>query len=99
MGALLSDGLAFSQRLMDKFNQLIKDQPEEIEYEEEEFIKDNKIFWTETETKTCHVCLSTQHLAAACPKIQDRRRNANRINKLTDLYKRKKVEADNINTF
>src|SRR3989440_1780690 len=70
-----------------------------LEYEEEEFIKNNKIFWTETETKTCHVCLSTQHLAAACPKIQDRRRNENRINKLADLYKRKKVEADNINTF
>src|SRR6266487_4241562 len=54
----------------------------------ESYIKDNKIFWTKTETKTCHVCLSTQHLAAACPKIQDRRRNENRINKLADLYKR-----------
>src|SRR6185369_14982578 len=70
-----------------------------LDYEEEEYIKDNRIFWTETETKTCHVCLSTQHLAAACPKIQDRRRNENRINKLADLYKRKKVEANNINTF
>src|SRR5439155_1693087 len=59
-----------------------------LEYEEEEFIKNNKIFWTETETKTCHVCLSTQHLTAACPKIQDRRINENRINKLADLNKR-----------
>ena len=28
------------------------------------YIKDNRIFWTEAKTKTCHVCLSTQHLAA-----------------------------------
>src|SRR3989440_5219003 len=70
-----------------------------FDYEEEEYIKDNRIFWTEAETKTCHVCLSTQHLAAVCPKIQDRQRNENRINRLADLYKRKRVEADNMNTF
>ena len=70
-----------------------------FDYEEEKYIKDNRIFWTEAETKTCHVCLSTQHLAAVYPKIQDRQRNENRINRLADLYKRKRVEADNMNTF
>jgi len=60
------------------------------------YIKDNHVMWLEPDTKTCHICQGREHLAANCPRIQERSRNERRILKFSDLYKRKKVNADNV---
>jgi len=54
--------------------------------------------WLSPETKTCHICQGKEHLAANCPRIQERGRNEKRILKLSELYKKKHVNADNVGT-
>src|SRR6266487_1211085 len=54
--------------------------------------------WLSPETKTCHICQGKEHLAANCPRIQEKGRNEKRILKLSELYKKKHVNADNVGT-
>jgi hypothetical protein len=62
------------------------------------YIKNNHVMWLEPETKTCHICQGREHLAANCPRIQERNRNERKILKFSDLYKRKRVNADNVDS-
>src|SRR6266487_5012786 len=54
--------------------------------------------WLSAETKTCHICQGKEHLAANCSRIQERGRNKRRILRISELYKRKRVNADNVST-
>src|SRR6266487_1076294 len=54
--------------------------------------------WLTPETKTCHVCQGKEHLAANCPRIQERGRNEKRILRFSELYRKKRVNADNVST-
>jgi hypothetical protein len=62
------------------------------------YIKENHVMWLQPETKTCHICQGREHLAANCPRIQERTKNERKILKFSDLYKRKRVNADNVDT-
>ncbi len=62
------------------------------------YLKDNHVMWLSAETKTCHICQGKEHLAANCPRIQERGRNERRILRISELYKRKRVNADNVST-
>jgi len=54
--------------------------------------------WLSSETKTCHVYQGKEHLTANCPRIQERGRNEKRILRFSELYRKKRVNADNVNT-
>jgi hypothetical protein len=43
--------------------------------QETHYIKNFNIFWTTTETKTCHICQFRAHLAVECPRLQDKVKN------------------------
>jgi hypothetical protein len=60
------------------------------------YIKENHVMWLDPGTKTCHICQGREHLAANCPRLQERTRNERKILKFSDLYKRKRVNADNV---
>jgi hypothetical protein len=60
--------------------------------QETHYMKNFNIFWTTTDTKTCHICQSRDHLAANCPRLQDRAKNEKRISKLANLYVKKKLD-------
>ena len=55
-----------------------------------------QLTWAKTDTSTCQICTNPNHKAANCPVIQERERNQKRIQKLAELYKRKNVQADNV---
>ncbi len=59
--------------------------------QEAHYIRNFNIFWTTTDTKTCHICQSRDHLAAVCPRLQDKTKNEKRISKLAELYTRKRL--------
>ena len=67
-----------------------------LENETPIYIKENHVQWFRPEIKTCHICQGTEHMAANCPRIQDRERNERKILKYSDLYRRKKVNTDNV---
>ena len=64
-----------------------------IDTEETQFMKNFIIYWTKADTKTCHICQSKEHLAANCPRLQDKVKNERKISKLATLYTKKRVET------
>jgi hypothetical protein len=62
------------------------------------YIKNNHVSWLRLEIKTCHICQGQEHLAANCPRIQERKRNKRRILKFSNLYHKKRVNTDNVNS-
>jgi len=62
------------------------------------YLKDNHVMWLSANTKTCHICQGKEHLAANCPRIQERGRNERRILRISELYKRKRVNTNNVST-
>src|SRR5947209_10901363 len=62
------------------------------------YIKTNQIRWLKPEVKTCHICQGTEHKAANCSRIQDQEKNERKILKYSGIYRRKGVDADNVDS-
>ncbi len=61
----------------------------------EYYFKDQRVFWTEENTKNCNICQAKEHIAKDCPRKGDRARNERRISRLATLYVKTHVEAPN----
>ena len=75
-----------------------QDMDDALANKEELQVKGFKIYWTQADTKTCHICQSDAHLATSCPRLQNKEKNERRITRLAELYTRKKLDIPSATT-
>ena len=61
-------------------------------------LKNRHIHWENPNTKCCHSCHSPDHIAKFCPRREEKVKNEARIKKLADIYTKRHVKADNMET-